>query len=124
MRRHLQGWKLRFPVIGIVPAGLVELQLADMRACRPADTRRLTSSSLMKLSEDSAHDRPLGHPEDQALPDQGRDGEQVQLACPAGDGRASSPLRPGAMYASRSFLSKNAVPYTRWSIGRSVWPFQ
>ena len=34
----------------------------------------------MKLSRMPADDRPLRHPEDQARSDQGRDGEEVQVA--------------------------------------------
>ena len=36
---HLERRELRVLVIGIVAAGLVELDLADVRACRPAGSR-------------------------------------------------------------------------------------
>jgi hypothetical protein len=33
----------------------------------------------MKLLQDAAHDRALGHPQDQAAADRAADGEQLQL---------------------------------------------
>ena len=76
---HLQGGELRVLVIWIVPAGLVELDPADVGRVDgliPAPDELVLDEGL----EDAADDGPLGHPEDQSRPDELRDGEQVQLA--------------------------------------------
>ena len=74
----LSGRELRVLVVGIVAAGLVELDLADVRGVDRL-VAALDQLVLDEGLEDAADDRPLGHPEDQARPDQRRDREQVQL---------------------------------------------
>ena len=77
--RHLERGKLRFLVIRVVPAGLVELDLADMRRIDRL-VAALDQLVLDEALEDAADDRPFGHPEDQARPDQRRDREEVEVA--------------------------------------------
>ena len=77
-RRAAGGRELRILVIRIVAAGLVELDLADVRGVDRL-IAALDQLVLQEVLEDAADDRPLGHPEDQARADQGRDREQVQL---------------------------------------------
>ena len=75
---ELERRELRVLVIRIVPAGLVELDLADMRGVNGL-IAALEQLVLEEVFEDAPDDRPLGHPEDQARADQGRDREQAQL---------------------------------------------
>ena len=76
---HLQRGELRVLVIRIMAAGLVQLDLADMRSVDrliPAPDQFFLDERL----EDATDHGPLGHPEDQAGSDERRDGEEVQLA--------------------------------------------
>ena len=79
MGGHLESGELRVLVIRIVAAGLVKLDLADVRRVNRL-VAPLEKLFLDEALEDAANRRPFRHPEDQARADQGRDGEQVQLA--------------------------------------------
>ena len=78
VREHLQRWKLAVAVLGIVAAGLVQVDLADVGGVDGL-VPTLDQLGLHESFQDTPDDGPLGHPEDQPPSDQWRDCEQAQL---------------------------------------------
>jgi hypothetical protein len=76
--QQAEGGELRVLIIRIVAAGLIKLDLADVRGV----DRLIAALDQLVLEEgleDAPDDGPLGHPEDQAGADELRDCEQPQL---------------------------------------------
>ena len=78
VREHLERRELAVPVLGIMAAGLVQVDLAYVGSVHGLVTA-FDQLGLHECLENPPDDGPFGHPEDESLSHQRRDREEAQL---------------------------------------------